>query len=652
MNNTLIHNNNGAIAYQSTNNYLLDLFTWSSKKFPIAYDEFVKLVMIINNAMKQDPITFLRLIKFHRLVKNGNGIKIIYYLSMVLLKYNSEKDYEYVLKWSYQYPKDLLVLHRLTNMFKPLVNTSNLNSYIPIEIVSSKKLSGTRARKLQAFVNCNVKAGFVNVVNSNSVLNSVSVPVQIEIFIYAKLICDMLKDMFEGNNTNNINPMLLKYLSYGDGHWSTETKLIFDLVEYYFFTEVKYRSAVNSDIILNNKLASDLRDLIKPRLDEPIIFTNKVKRLIKKLFNETINLLDNLYKGVHSDKSLFFSHNNEQKEIKMICDSIKKTPTLSYERFEKTLRKYDLENMNKNQKLLYDGYQKYLVEIKNGKTTIKTHGSSITDAVWDFFTSNKTEDISIEAKLIEMAKDLKNNLEKVIVGQMNLEEIGSKIILLLDISGSMNGTPINTGLLYFTLMAHTFKIKNLYYFETDFNTVSLTDSDLNGTMCNLVRKIYKFTQGSTNLECAFKAFEQLKLTDKNIMIITDGDCDPGFNESNPFKTATVKSPKNIYLYRNNFIIVNVKESKLNFPYLNLDPNVCYISGNNPKTINGFIKALLVSIQNNKNITPDMVLKYSLELEELYINKDILELKYDYIMLNDELECLYNVINKNLPKKNI
>ena len=653
---------NGAIAYQSTNNYLLDLFTYSSTKFPDNLEEFIKLVNIIYNAMSQDPITFLKLIKFHRLIKKGNAIKIIYYLSMVLLKYTSIKDYEHVLKWSYQYPKDLLVLQRLTNMLKPIANDLNFVSSIPIEIITKKKNKGTRANKLQAYANCNINSNLNSIKN----INHIEIQVQTEIIIYADLILLMFKDMFQNIfQGNNVNPMLVKYLSYNDGHWTTETKLIWDVIETKIknskknlnntsnnnFCNYNYFSIINSNINLNSKLASNLRDLIKPRLNESIIFTNKIRRQIKKLFNENINLLDNLYKGIHSDNTLFYTHGDENKEVKMISNSIKKTPTISFNKFEKTVKNYNLNNANNTQKLLHKGYMHFLSELTTGNAKIKTQGSAITDIVWEFFDSNLQYDLSTEAKLIEISNELRIYLQDTVSNQMSLEDIGSRIVLLLDISGSMQGSPIKTGLLYITLMAKVFKIKTLYYFESEFKKVFLTDEDINGSMCSLVKKIYLYTSGSTCLESAFKAFEQDKIINKYIMIITDGDCNPGFNSSNPFKTATVKSPKNIYLYQNSFIIVNVKETKLNFPYLNIDPQVCYITGNNPKTINGFIKAMIVSIQENKQITPDMVLRYSINLEELNIDKNLLELNYNKKLNNSDLENLYSIFIKNLPKKN-
>ena len=79
--------------------------------------------------------------------------------------------------------------------------------------------------------------------------------------------------------------------------------------------------------------------------------------------------------------------------------------------------------------------------------------------------------------------------------------------------------------------------------------------------------------------------------------------------------------------------MNVNEEKMNFPYLNMDPNVCYVTGNKPKTLNGFIKALIFSIINKIILTPSLVLKYSLELEEL--KEDFNQQVHDFVKFSTE-----------------
>lgn len=56
-------------------------------------------------------------------------------------------------------------------------------------------------------------------------------------------------------------------------------------------------------------LGTELREIFKKSLSSSYsnLFTNKTRRMIKKCFNLHINLLDNLFKGIHSDGTKFGS---------------------------------------------------------------------------------------------------------------------------------------------------------------------------------------------------------------------------------------------------------------------------------------------------------------------------------------------------------
>ena len=205
----------------------------------------------------------------------------------------------------------------------------------------------------------------------------------------------------------------------------------------------------------------------------------------------------------------------------------------------------------------------------------------------------------------------------------------------------MYGKPLRTGLLYMLLLTKVLNLKRLFYFENDIHIVELNDSDYNNSMCNLIKKIYKNHCGCTRLQNVFNYIKKEKITDKNIIIITDGDCDPRGHNSNPFHTAP-KEDQNI-----RYVVVNVNEEKMNFPYLNMDPNVCYVTGNNPKTLNGFIKALIFSIINKIILTPSLVLKYSLELEELKEDFNINK-KYTLDLGDDIHHRIYDNFLLNIP----
>jgi hypothetical protein len=85
---------------------------------------------------------------------------------------------------------------------------------------------------------------------------------------------------------------------------------------------------------------------------------------------------------------------------------------------------------------------------------------------------------------------------------------------------------------------------------------------------------------------------------------------------------------------------------MNFPYLGMDPKVCYVTGNNPKTLNGLIKSLVMSARDKVPITPEVVLKNSLDMELLELPCPVPP--YTMILSNDDIHRLYNVIMSNIP----
>jgi hypothetical protein len=344
----------------------------------------------------------------------------------------------------------------------------------------------------------------------------------------------------------------------------------------------------------------------------------------------------------------------------LIANQIKKSSTLAYDRFEKFVKKIMLDEwksmsmqiksdkpVNLVKSYLIKGYEKYLKLLQNGKAIVKTSGLDTSQQVWQFFISSELFDQSVESKLQELTMNLKQSLIQVSGIEM-FSELASKFSLVLDISRSMIGAPIETGLLYMVLMTKVFQIKKLYYFESNLKFIDITEEELAGTMCRLVKKIYKYSSGSTQLKSVFEHFKKENIRDKNVIIITDGDCDPinsydyKNQSANPFHSA----PRSSHGLK--YIVINVKETKMNFPYLNMDPDVCYVSGRNPKIMTGLFKALIKSLVDNVLLTPSLVLKCSLDLDEL---------KHDFtlgifrkIYNSDEITKIHQIFIKNIPKQ--
>jgi len=635
-------NDKGADAFVSTTNPALDIFTYTSKSFPTNLEKFKELTEKLIEVKNKNSELFLKLIKFHRLIQKGNGIKNIYYLSMCILKKEDPLMYSKILVWSYEYPKDILNLCRFNSSFdiqKDVIPTSSFK-YSKYWSSTSK---GSKGSKMTVFEN---KFG-------RSIIDTrqKNIHAPCEIRIYGDLVIDTFFKLLSGSN--DYNPMLLKYMGYETGHWAVETHFIWDYLEHKLGSDDEFTQLVNSTTNLDNELATQLREYLKNNKSNLIWFTNKNRRKLKKIFNSQVNLTDNLYKGIHSDGSAFGSHASHTTEVELIYQVLKKTPTISLKKFTSTVSKYSYSEtpLSVRNKLLLDGYNRYTQALVRNETKAKVHGLDISAKCYQFFQSNNTTDIELEAQISQLILQFRNTILSTFNDEFTFEHFAESIVLILDISGSMEGIPIQTGLFYFLMMVKVFGIIELYYFESSAQKITLNQEDINSSVCTLIKKIYKPVSGSTSLSSAFDILESESKSNKIVMVITDGDCDPcGYyphRTVNPFHEAT-NPGRYIHLPTNNYIVINVKLEKLNFPYIDIDPKVCYLTGNNPKTINGLIKSMIISTRDKIPITPDLILTHSLDMEELELPE--IPNQYSMILSEEEISSLFRVILKNIPSK--
>jgi len=629
-------NRKGANSFESTTNPVLDLFTYTSKTFYKDQEEFNNVVDMIVKAKNFDNIMFLKLLTFHRLIDQGNGIKNIYYLCLLILKEEDPLMYETMLNFSYEYAKDILTMGKLSSAFSPIPATEI--STIKMPCYNQPNYSkGSKRAKMEAYLH-HVK---------DKLISNDEISLSFEYKFYGNLIFSTFIELLKGSS--KYDPMLLKYLAYETGHFNVESELIWE----YLKTKVngceEFESLVDSDTELKNELALALRNNLKSNKSTGY-FTRKNTRKLKKLFNSFVNLSDCLYKGFHSDGTAFGSKEDRDKEVEMIYQVIKKTPTISASKltnFIRKLRKDNSENMSLRDSLLVEAYDKYIKAIQENTVKAKVKGLDISDRCMDFYLSSNTDDPELESQLSEMCDSINQYLIPCFSEEFTFSDFADKLVLLIDCSGSMGGKPLNTGLLYITILAKIFKVNQVYYFGDRCNLCSLSETDLNGTLCNLIKKVYTRTIGGTNLQCAFDTLEAHSKSNKHVVIITDGDCDPvGGSSSSPFHHVTTPG-KYQHLHLNEYTVVNVSQTKMNFPYLGLDPKVCYVTGNNPKTLNGLIKSLIMSASLKIPITPELVLQNSLDMDCLQL-PCVPSNPYQITLSNDQKERLFQVIMSNLP----
>lgn len=227
-------NTKGADAFKSTTNPILDLFTETRKIVPETLDEFTTLVRKIEAAKNFDSEMFVKLLKFHRLIEKGNGVKGLYYICMMVLKDEDPTTYEHVLTWSRQYPKDILRLARLSSMFGCRASSTGTTVSLPMTLKYSSPVSQSKISLGKKMT----KWALTEKSNSNLMTSgSKSQPIQIvsisaEIELYSQLLADVIKKILTGKLYEpDVNLMLFKYLSYETGHFAVESKLIWTRVQ-------------------------------------------------------------------------------------------------------------------------------------------------------------------------------------------------------------------------------------------------------------------------------------------------------------------------------------------------------------------------------------------------------------------------------------
>lgn len=669
-----VENKKGADSFLSTTNYCLDFYTFNSKKVPTDLVAFTKIVRDLEQAKNQNPEIFMKLLKFHRLIEKGNGIRWIYYLSMMLLRLEDQPTYEKLLEWSWEYPKDIHNLHKMNHSVMPFSCVSPTQVSMTIDSARIRrwvtKSNGVLFPSNPVLL-CNRKR------RTKAKPTTYNVSISPETKLYGDLVFKMLKGLLSNDKDGYFNPMLVKYLAFENGLWLTETVLVWNYVNSLFHSNPDVFALISSNDELSMEIATNFRNILQRIVNsstftrETNLFSNKTRRLIKVLFNHHVNITDNMFSGIHTDGSMFGSHKNQDDEISMIYDVLRKTPSISNKLCSKTIQniqkiiqksinsdvsgvimpsKHDVRN-----DLIIKGYIKYVESLKSGKTVAKVRGVDLTSECFQYFTNSNEENDSLEYKLAEMFKQLQSYLMPCFNEEFTYEAFANNVVLVLDHSGSMSGKPLETGLLYMLMMVKLFRVKTLYFFDCTTKTKILTDVDIDGTFLDLIKKIYINTSGSTNLASVLDVLDKNNICGKNVIVITDGDCDPSYDVSgrserkkSPFHEATDINGKYKQLYTNFYLVVNVKKEKMAFPYLAIDPKVCYLTGNNPKTMRGFIKAMIMSMKNNTQITPELIMQYSIDYEELQLPVSVPS--YSAVLSEEDVKKLFDAFMENLPPK--
>jgi len=636
--NSLTLNRKGAVAFSTTGDERLDLFTLCSKDPYITKEKFVELYELMTAVCKKSPEALLQLLAFHRSIAKGNGIKHYYYMGAgIFEKCCLDMElYKEMIRFSYQYTKDL---YRVGNT--------------GLELFAEKILE--------------------------------------QLFI-------LLSPDNPTNETQRFDPMLFKYLGYEDSHWGSEKKIIqlhlnhlVDEKNTVFIQLVNSTEDLKKDE-LQTRLLDAVRELFRGTASTSQIFTNRRMRILKTIFNRENHLPEYLYAGKHYDGTLLdesvdsngkFLQESIDKVAKdisqtsglataIMCKSFKKMQKI-YRKPEKKRRSIDefreesddedesQENKDRlipltvRQNLLLDGYIQYKENIAKKLVKVKEMGVDLAAIAYTYFITGE-DPTGLEQQLISRIERLKAEWLPLFDSNFTIDKFRDSFRVIMDRSGSMNGIPLQTGLLYLLILSIIFRVKEIIYFDDNVEVRKLTDADLDGPILGLLKKIYTSIQGSTQLKKAFQYLEQNRIGNVITVIISDSDCDPSDRNVNAFHEAF--SPKNKYLPTNQYVIMNVNEEKMRFPYMDFHEKTCFITGTS--TVAFLIEALIKCSKEKILLTPGLVLQQCLNSANFKLPDSILfglrdcdRFDSSQLFMDEyELDVLYKKWIDNLPKQKL
>ena len=563
MTSQVITNKKGATAFSTTFNDVLDLYTNQLKSLPTDSDKFSDLINTIENSFINNPELTIKLLKYKRLIKKGDGLRMLPFVMMMMVKKQDYEVYKQMLSWFNESDKDLLRLARMSRMFLKYVDN-------------------------------------------------------IELELYTDNLFNTLMSVLNGDTLVNLLP--IKYLPSNGNHFDYERRIIRDLLNLKLMLNKSKLGLDNTEF--KTEQQQFLTELLNNTFNTTNMFVNnRVLRQLKTYFDKKQFLATPLLKLEP------FQHlETDEEKYKMVGTYLSKLSTQAFNNVKKTIEKSNNDYLTKG----LDEY-KNLISLK--PETVKTNGLVLTDQLYQVYMGSQQFDNVLEAQVNKQAQELREYLNV-------SNDFVSSLLLVIDESGSMNGTPLNTALYHTLLMWIAFELPSVIFFSDNCKYVELP-SGL--SVYDKIKFLYKRTTGSTNLESVFQYMIKNNIKNKQVVIMTDGDCDYCFMKNytnNPFHLYLNKVQSNICVF-------NLKQDKLCFPYLAEDARTCYLGGNNIKVLVGFTKALAQSILDKTPITPTSILHHSLNLEELEHNY---KFKYMNRLTDTDKTNLLNTIKYNIPLK--
>jgi hypothetical protein len=363
--------------------------------------------------------------------------------------------------------------------------------------------------------------------------------------------------------------------------------------------------------------------------------TNKTCRKIKRTVNKELCLLDHLFQGIHADSSLISSHNNEEKEIDMICENFNRASYMVVKRSEKTINKWEDEKttIDKNlleayKRLIILGYEKYK-KIKPKKNVNEIILAYEFYKYYQYIPSliNDNELLLIENYLIN------------IFPNYNPEILNNYFTLVIDITIDMKYGVLEKALFNCIFIVKFFRLKKIYRITNGiYLDLNFTEEDFKKSYLELISKIYlKFYGNNTFLE-KLDIIRKAPVMKNNILFLT--------SESNlNFHSSNYKSQLQSYecINNNNIIILNLKKYKFSIPYYDSKKNITLIDGNKINLFFCIIKQIYESYSVKFNIN-NLITRF-IDLVEVN-NLEPMPI-YKSILTDTQILTMYNAFKNNI-----
>lgn len=367
--------------------------------------------------------------------------------------------------------------------------------------------------------------------------------------------------------------------------------------------------------------------------------TNKTCRKIKRTVNKELCLLDHLFQGLHSDSSFISSHNNEEKEIEMICENFNNASYMVVKRAEKTIIKWqdDKLSIDKNlietyKRLIILGYEKYQ------KIKPKKNVNEVILAYEFYKYYQNTLSIINENELLLIQDYLVNTFKN-----YNPEILNNYFTLVIDITTDMKYGTLERALFNCIFMVKFFRLKKIYFITNGvYLDLNLTEEDFKKSHLELISKIYLKCYGNNTFVEKLNIITKAPVMKKNILFLT---CDTAKGLKIESNSSNYKSQLQSYEYnnKNNIIILNLKKNKFSIPYYDSKKNITLLDGNKINLFFCIIKEIYESHSVKFNI--DNLINRFTDLAEIN-NLEPMPI-FKNILTEDKISIMYNAYKNNL-----